>query len=370
MELRQLRLLQGARSLARERPEAAVDPITLQDFPALQAALNHFGAGEVTGDSHLAGLLSILDSTGVDYGVAVVEGALASLLSRFLLTELQEQVDALFADDHEWDKATSELLGLSHFHRLGLLRQTGWPSGGGKTPPFDGVVEVAGHRVPFDVKSASGTGVNWLDEALSPAVHAWAAARGAPSVEVVFRWDGPITKQAIAKHRIALLEQLNKQLRLLRTTPAKASLRAGKTTIEVTIRHRTGGRVHGGVVFVEPHADSILETLGTHARDKGKQAAKHGEVPFFLAYVRPPGRGGSDIAGYAMATALRALNLAATGPAADLWLGTLSLDWTPRCGDPVISEGLIRPDAQWPKGLDSDLFARALGVAPWPLVLT
>lgn len=119
-------------------------------------------------------------------------------------------------------------------------------------------------------------------------------------------------------------------------------------------------------VSPQPHADSIADTLRAHIAQKAHQARQHGASPFFLAYVRPPGRGGSDVSGYPMATALRDLNRKVAVADGNLWLSLLLLDWTPFPQRPDVV-GLLRPTAQWPAPLGPAAFGRALRVDAWPL---
>src|SRR5437763_414456 len=94
-----------------------------------------------------------LHDAGDEAEINRIEEALNILLKRFNLTDLDEQITALFQPgDAKINQAKTELAGLADLSSVGCLKAVCWPSAPGTSARFEGSVIVSGTDIAFDIK--------------------------------------------------------------------------------------------------------------------------------------------------------------------------------------------------------------------------
>ena len=145
-------------------------------------------------------LLRLLESDQIDFGLSEIDAALATLLARFTVCELNEQIRDLFSSDPalsqaKWEKASSEVYALAYFQHRELLYSLGWPPGYSDTAPFDFRACVSDQIVLGDAKPASGNGLALVRQEVETIVHRWKDERGLGAVQVSVDYRGTTTRQ-------------------------------------------------------------------------------------------------------------------------------------------------------------------------------
>lgn len=297
-----------------------------------------------------------------------VNEMLGILLQRFSLADLHEQVNAIFgATERDWAKADSELSALAYLDECGVLHDIGYPRNGSSTPPFEGRLQIASQQIPFDIKSASGSGDELLRSFFNEVIDGWAQDNGLGDYEFQCQTTGTITQPVIGRLRPTLQQKLQSELVSLTEFPGSPiELQQSDLSIRLTIRAATGIVCSGGVAGVTPQARSLAGTIMGHVQSKGSQADRLSE-PFFLFYIRGVGCGHSDWNPYGFGKALDLLESDtqfASSPGASRCLAIALVDWTPS----VTPQAYIhaRQSTYWPSGMIPNTLAAALNAKRFP----
>jgi len=306
-------------------------------------------------NSPLDDLLEMYNNDGFEFGLHEINSCLTTLLTKFTADELWEQIDPLFKTSGSLDKILTELLGLTFFYDNADLISIGWPNNSKGNPPFEGMMQLYGHPTVFDIKSASGSGYDWLPSKLRPIIQKWCLKNSLGPVDIEFEHIGQISAQALSPHLRAIIQSLSTSLSPLTAIPADpVEIPTPITSIKVCISPKSGFTVSGGTVDVEIHAKTIAETIKSHVLHKGEMAHNGDLPPYIIAYVRPQGRGDSDIKPYSFELAMKFVNAELTAfPGYDRWLGTLLIDRTSH-HDRTIAKFYNSPNMNRPPSLTQE----------------
>jgi hypothetical protein len=131
----------------------------------------------------------LLESDELDFGLSEIDATLATLVAKYTVDELDEQIRDLFSSDPvltqaDWEKASTELYALAYFQRRGLLYSLGWPPGYSDMAPFDFRLSLSGQLVLVDAKPASGNGLALVKQAVEAIVDRWSDELRLPAVKV------------------------------------------------------------------------------------------------------------------------------------------------------------------------------------------
>jgi hypothetical protein len=315
-------------------------------------------------------MLRSLCEEQVDFGLADLDSILATLLTRYSIDDLSEQIKDLFCDSDSilsqsrWEKGLTELYAFFHFHRCGTLHSLGWPPGYGETPPFDFRVCVSSELVPCDAKPASGSAYFLVHNSVEKIVRCWRDSRGLSSAEIFLSYHGTLSQQTIGpalREGSALANftaELSEYVEIPRL-PLAFNLGgvAFKVTLAPTGSHHIGGGIQGSDALVA----SLIPTLEKHVAHKAKLASVESLTPFALVYVQLPGTGGSDVkAKHTLHKVVTEVSnsAASLGNNADsLWLGVVVLDLRAEITSPQVS-CYLRTHATWPERFTPEDFAR------------
>jgi hypothetical protein len=311
----------------------------------------------------------LFESDRFDFGLSEVDVALATLLARFTVSDLREQVEDLFCSDPtlsqaRWEKASTELYAFAHFERCGLLYSLGWPAGYSDTPPFDFRTRVSGQIVLCDAKPASGNGFDLVRQAIEKVVKEWTENRGLATVQVCLDYRGTITQQVVGPvlRQGQALAQFAADLNRHAGIPeAPLHLTLDRSRIEVKLVVDQSLRASGGIQGVDPLIASLVPTVRKHVVQKAKLSSANGSVPFILVYVHLQGTGAGDVKSkHILPKVFAEIDCAQVDPDADsLWLGCIILDH--RCADTPSVMCCLRKRAPWPEGLTPLQFASCAG---------
>ncbi len=332
-------------------------PTQREKYPAIAQALDYCGMG--THSNNFLWVILDAQEQGLPTDIHKLDMALNRLFKTREAVQLDEQLQDLFRNESEWDKAESEILALSYFSDIGRLVSVGWPTSGGygKQRPFDGLALMDNIELPFDIKSAKNSASKWLRGVLIPIVEEWADKRWKLTIEV--KISGIMTLKMIAPHKKKLIEEFRRILFTHHIIPAEnIVLTVGHTKICIKIVYYgiTTNRI---ISSLPEHASFVKMVMHDHVEKKAAMADKNNAVGFFLVYVRPPSSGTADISP-------RVFNEAASQLAHDcdliknskLWLASVMLDWTP-CEQPNIHIS-YNPKAAWPGHLNEKSFRASL----------
>lgn len=319
--------------------------------------------------AYIGTLLRSFESEQFDFGLSEVDAALATLLARFTVDQLREQVKDLFCSDpalsqERWDTASTELYAFAHFERCGLLYSLGWPAGYGTTPPFDFRTCVSGQIVLCDAKPASGNGLGLVRDSIEKIVKEWAESLGLSKVQVFVDYRGTMTQQVVgpALRQGHALAQFSADLDRHADIPAAPlKLTLDGSRIEVTLVSDQSQRVSGGAQSVDALVASLVPTVRKHVAQKAKLSSANGSVPFILVYVHLQGTGAGDVKSkQILPRVLAEVDSAEVDPIIDsLWLGAVILDHRQAGAPGVLC--CLRERAAWPKDLTSVEFANCAG---------
>jgi len=320
---------------------------------------------------YVGDLLRATRDAGVEFGLAELDNILSSLVARFGMQPLYEQLDDLFLDsdrilsENRWLKATTEIHALAFLENHRALASLGWPpptAGTSNTPPFDCRVDHRGTPIPCDIKPASNSGLRLVTDALRPIAQSWATKYGLQNVDIEVRYSGTVAQQNMGPALrntgvVAQFEQALDQFSSVPQTPLAVNL--GGTRFDVTIV--AGASVFSSTGTQSPAAvvAALVPTLERHIRQKANAATANGNAPFLLCYVRLPSSGASDIKSrhyFRQWFASASANAPNLGAAASLWLGVLFLDFTTGSPDAI---GYFRPSATWLNGATPASLAQA-----------
>jgi hypothetical protein len=253
--------------------------------------------------AYIGVLLSLFENDQFDFGLSEVDIALATLLARFTVSDLREQVEDLFCSDPtlsqaRWEKASTELYAFAHFERCGLLYSLGWPAGYSDTPPFDFRTRVSGQIVLCDAKPASGNGLALVRQAIEKIVKEWTENRGLAALQACLDYRGTITQQVVGPvlRQGQVLAQFAADLnRHARIPEAPLHLTLDLSRIEVKLTVDQSLRASGGIQGVDPLIASLVPTVGKHAVRKAKLSSANGSVPFLcICTCKEPGQATSS----------------------------------------------------------------------------
>ncbi len=328
-------------------------------YPAIQGAFDFCGKPE---NHPYLDLLLEAAGKGFYDGILHVETALAlrNLLTGFSYKELEEQVNALFAEKNdEWNKAETELLGLAHFHRYNCLVQIGWPSDYGGSPPFDGALKIKNYNIPFDIKSACNGGLSLVHQTLRHEAQKWAAPA---KVDVEIKAGGKITRKDVACHKNKLASDFVKKLAGEPPWNGKIipeiKLVVENTSFRVTVRPENMITVNRSFACTVDRPKSILKTILDHVSKKKDQCEKNHCPGFLLVYVRPPMCGTADMNPSAFQESFRLLlNQETAKKDRDCWLGAAMIDWTASRSGKAKTHLVMNSIASWPNGLTKEHIA-------------
>jgi len=300
-----------------------------------------------------------------------VEQCLARLIPDFTASGLREQIDSLWSNEHGWDKATTELLGLDYLHRCNTLDTIGWPKGRSSTPPFDARISLPStisrkHHILIDFKSASAfrSGRNLVYERVLKAANNWAAERGLckPGVEV--EWQGNSTARSVGNQLRKIEESFVLEIAKCTHFPSNTiKIKIRGCSFEITVKPHTGRECHGGVSGVDAMASSIKEQILEDVTGKNPHAQKENSG-FILFYVRPDFQGGADLTEHVLfrAAEIADKEMISDGKiGTDEWLGVAFLDWT----GIFKAVSYFRDRVEWPRGLSPLVVRRALRITEW-----
>jgi hypothetical protein len=341
----------------------------LSQFPALAACSKSVHPIRA-GGGHISELLRLFESGQIDFGLSEVDAALATLLTRFTVDDLREQIQDLFCSHPtlsqvRWDKASTELHAFTHFERQGLLYSLGWPPGYSATPPFDFRTRVSGQIVLCDAKPASGNALDLVRRAIKEIVTQWTARHGLTAVQVLVNYRGTMTQQVVgpALRRGSALAQFAADLDTHDDIPAKLlKLTLGRSRIEVTLASGQSRHVSGGAQGVDALVASLVPTVTKHVVQKAKLSSANGSTPFALVYVHLPGSGAGDVKSKLILPRVFAeVDIAqqADRDIDSLWLGGVILDHR-QAGVPTLM-CCLRNRATWPRDLTPSTFANSAG---------
>ncbi len=340
----------------------------LSQFPALAACSESVQYERKL--AYISELLRLFESDQIDFGLSEVDAALETLLTRFTVDDLREQIQDLFCSDSnlsqaKWEKALTELYAFAHFEHRGLLYSLGWPPGYSSTPPFDFRAWVAGEIVLCDAKPASGNALYVVRHAIEEIIDQWAARHALTGVQAFVNYRGTMTQQIVgpALRQGSAIAQFAADLDTyddIPATPLKLTL--GRSRIEVTLAAGHSRQVSGGTQSVDALVTSLVPTVTKHVIQKAKLSSANGSRPFVLVYVHLPGSGASDVKSRfilprVFAEVDRAQQL--DRDVDSLWLGAVILDHR-HAGAPTLTCGL-RKRATWPRDLTPLAFANAAG---------
>lgn len=106
---------------------------------------------------------------------------------------------------------------------------------------------------------------------------------------------------------------------------------------------------------------SVRAVIQRHIDEKGRLAPEHDAPRFQLLYVRPPGRGDSDMKPAIFREA--AGRIAGTAGTEPLWLGAAMVDWTAHGPKPHV-HFVAHAASRWPEGLSAAQLENAGALAP------
>lgn len=229
---------------------------------------------------------------------------------------LRGLVDDLFSDDaRRLFAAVVEVCSFDWLKQKGLLveRDVGFPSdwSGGDDPPFEGVLNVTGRSIPFDVKDGSGDGQRLLESILEGAAEAEAGRRGVAPPTVHVALDAPSGQKWVEDSFASLVRPFKADLAMNGVAPRIIRLTAGSGTVKVGVDQRVGGSVIG----LEEKAAFVAEQILKHASDKALKLHRTTATEFTLIYAKLPGSGHSDFDTYTVETACGFLAARADLPA-------------------------------------------------------
>jgi hypothetical protein len=319
--------------------------------------------------AYIGVLLRSFESDQFDFGLSEVDVDLATLLVRFTVSDLREQVEDLFCSDPtlsqaRWEKASTELYAFAHFERCGLLYSLGWPAGYSDTPPFDFRTRVSGQIVLCDAKPASGNGLDLVRQAIEKIVQEWTEKRGFAAVQVCLDYRGTITQQLVgpALRQGQALEQFAVDLNRHADIPeVPLHLILNRSRLEVKLAVDQSLRISGGIQGVDALIASLVPTVRKHVVQKARLSSANGSVPFILVYVHLQGTGAGDVKSkHILPKVFAEIDNAQVAPDVDLlWLGGVILDHR-RNGTPSVT-CCLRNRAAWPDGLTPAQFANCAG---------
>jgi hypothetical protein len=263
-----------------------------------------------------------------------------------------------------WDQALSEIFAFAHFESLGILHSIGWPSDfPGEDAPFDFAVDIEGKIVAGDVKPANGSGYRLLEQTVRRCIAKQATTSGGINPQITVRYHEPLTQEVVGDNIRDFAQNFSQKITSHTMTESQTfDLTIGATRLTVILgdTKQVGGGITGSSVL----SDALAPTFRTHIEEKGKHGSKY-DVRYFLAYVRLPGRGSSDIKSHAsfgdtLAKAIKPIER----PVSD-WLGALFLcPGTPNT-EPRFFES---SNPNWPTGLSVNVLSHRLGATLTPVL--
>ncbi|MDD5309953.1 MAG: hypothetical protein PHU25_21760 [Deltaproteobacteria bacterium] len=307
------------------------------------------------------------------YELSCVDDCLGRLIPDFLPDTLWEQIDALWSDkERDWDKATTELLGLDYLHSRNVLESIGWPRGG--TPPFDARVSLPStsrneHYILVDIKTASGRGSVLVRDKLQKVAEEWATSKGLGNPVIEERGGGNLTLDSVGgqlfdKRQLhGIVSSFRAQLEGYSQFPRERILVIAQgCSFRINVRPYAEITYHGSVPWVDAMTSSIAQRILKHAKDKSQHAQKE-RISCILLYVLPDGKETSDINDDILCRAMEIADEFANKDADKYseWLGIAFLDWNRT----FKARGYFRNGARWPKGLSSSSVCLALGLTEW-----
>lgn len=338
------------------------------DLAAFQHLLQGFSYMATPPDLNRCYIAHLYAVEDVFQSLERVDEMLGILLRRFSLEDLEEQINAIFGTtERDWAKAESELSALAYLDERKALHDIGYPKTGSSTPPFEGRLHLASKLVPFDIKSASGSGDALLRSLFNELASDWAQSNNLGKIECEYQTTGTITQPVIGPLSRSLQQKLQSELTPLTTFPTcPIELQQGDLGIRLTIRAATGIVCSGGVAGVTPQARSLAGTIMGHVQSKGNRADSLNE-PFFLFYTRGFGCGHSDWTPYGFGKALDLVEsntLFTSNPVASRCLAIGLIDWTPSATPQAYIRS--RQVTHWPSVMTPNMLADALNAKRFP----
>lgn len=340
--------------------------VVLERFPCLYRCWHEAGS-PVLENTFIGNLLRDLRDNSVEFGLAEIEAALASLLHRFKPTDLSEQIRDLFAEgnrsESRWEKSWTELTALAYINDRGLLSSLGWPAVNCDTPPFDCLTSFGGQLIPCDIKTSIGSAFSHLWGAVNTVVQKWAAENGLGNLPFALRYRGTLAQEVVGRALKEALLNFSTELASMKSTaPEPLKLNLGALRCEVFIGASASNTNSGGIQGSDALATSLMSTYGAHVSQKAKTAKEQSRTPFLLMYVQTAGSGMSDLrTASVFKNAIASLSSAAASldhDAGDLWLGSILLDLRQSVPRVVCC---LRESASWPNGVVLKIIAERFG---------